>query len=118
MVTFDPTGITFLHGAPPLAVEHLDYSDVIAIQVTGPGTISSGGGFIGGGFGVEGAITGIAIGALLNKLTTRTQVFTFIQIETVKGEIFLHYPGAEPGALRIELSPVFVQVRHSGSKSD
>jgi hypothetical protein len=79
--------------------------------------VTSGGGFIGGGFGVEGAIVGIGVASLLNALTTKTNTFTFtfMQLETTDGEVFFHYGAMEPSALRMELSPVFValRLRHS-----
>lgn len=87
------------------------WGELTAVNISGPGKVTSGGGFIGGGFGVEGALIGIGVGSLLNALTTRTKVFTFLQIETVDGEAFFHYGGMEPSALRIELSPVFVAMR-------
>jgi len=40
-------------------------------------------------------------------LTTNTKIHTFMQIVSDTGEVFLHYAGLEPGALRIALSPVF-----------
>ncbi len=43
--------------------------ELIDISVTGPGTVTTGGGFVGGGFGVEGALEGIALAGVLNMLT-------------------------------------------------
>jgi hypothetical protein len=63
---------------------------------------------IGGGFGVQGALTGIAIAGLLNALTTRSEILTIVHVELVAGEFFALYGGAEPHALRISLSPAFV----------
>jgi hypothetical protein len=89
----------------------ITYPEVVSIQIEGPGAVSRGGGFIGGGFGFEGALEGIAIASVLNALTTKTKIHTFIQILGDVGEVFLHYGSLEPGALRIAMSPVFVQLR-------
>jgi hypothetical protein len=85
--------------------------EIIDLQIEGPGSVRRGGGFIGGGFGVAGALEGMAIASILNALTTKTTIHTFIQIATDTAEIFLHYGGLEPGALRIALSSVFTHLR-------
>src|SRR5262245_51988344 len=56
------------------------YPEVVDLAVTGPGAVTTGGGFPGGGFGFEGAVKGMAIAGILNLLTTRTKIHTFIQI--------------------------------------
>lgn len=92
-------------------LDAIAYGEVCELQVTGPGTVTKGGGFIGGGFGVRGAAEGMLIGGVLNALTTKTDVLTFVHIETEAGELFMHYDRLDPLPLRIELSPVFVRVR-------
>ena len=42
------------------------------IQVTGEGLYQTGGGWIGGGFGISGALQGAAFASIMNALTTRT----------------------------------------------
>ena len=104
--------INSMVGAGPAAADaRITYPEVVSIQIEGPGAVSRGGGFIGGGFGFEGALEGIAIATILNALTTKTKIHTFIQIVSDAGEVFLHYGSLEPGALRIAMSPVFVQLR-------
>ncbi len=85
--------------------------EVADISVTGPGTVMSGGGFIGGGFGVDGALTGMAIAGVLNALTSKKTTQTFIVLTTNFGELHLHYTLMEPAALRIFLGDVFVRLR-------
>lgn len=87
------------------------YLEVQEISITGPGTITSGGGFVGGGFGVDGALQGMAIAMVLNRLTSKSKIHTFISITSHLGEIHLHYSGMEPSALRIALSRVFTTMR-------
>lgn len=87
------------------------YFELVSIDISGPGTTTAGGGFIGGGFGVTGALQGMAIAAVLNALTTKSKIHTFISLITNIGELHLHYDGMEPGALRIALAPIFVTLR-------
>jgi hypothetical protein len=42
------------------------------VQITGEGLFQTGGGWIGGGFGVSGALKGAAFASVMNALTTRT----------------------------------------------
>ena len=85
--------------------------EVCSLDITGPGTVTTGGGFIGGGFGVEGALTGVAIASILNALTTKSKIHTFISFITNIGELHFHYSGMEPSALRIALASVFTTLR-------
>jgi len=89
----------------------LTYPEIHSVHIQGPGTVTTGGGFVGGGFGFAGAVEGIALAGILNALTTKTKVHTFIDFVTDSGELFLHYGLLEPAALRIALSPVFVYLR-------
>jgi len=91
--------------------EETSYPEVVSIAITGPGRVTTGGGFLGGGFGVTGALEGMALAGVLNALTTHSEVHTILEIITDRGELFLHYGEMEPGALRIALSPVFTRLR-------
>lgn len=85
--------------------------EISSVDISGPGAISTGGGFVGGGFGAAGAIEGIAVATVLNALTTKSKIHTFISITTNIGEIHFHYGGMEPNALRIALAPLFAALR-------
>ncbi|MGF7466634.1 hypothetical protein [Alcaligenes phenolicus] len=85
--------------------------EVADLSVNGPGTVVSGGGFIGGGFDVDGALTGMAIAGVLNALTSKKTTQTFIVLTTNFGELHLHYSLMEPTALRIFLGGIFVRLR-------
>lgn len=91
--------------------ESLLYPEILELRVSGPGTVTSGGGFIGGGFGVESAIEGIAVASVLNLLTTRSKIHTYIALSSVRGDLHLHYAAMEPAALAIALSPVLTSLR-------
>ena len=50
------------------------------LEVGGPGAVATGGGFIGGGFGAEGAVEGMLIASVLNAATSRTKFRTMIAV--------------------------------------
>jgi hypothetical protein len=80
------------------------------IEVSGRGSLKSGGGFFGGGFGFEGAATGIAVGTLLNSLTTRSHMETLLRIECSDAEMFFHNGASTPTALRMSSSPAIARL--------
>lgn len=86
-------------------------AELAELNISGPGSVTSGGGFIGGGFGVDGALEGMAVATVLNLLTTKTKVHTFLTLIANFGELHLHYSGMEPSALRMALAPVYVRLR-------
>lgn len=109
MLTFGPAALSVL---PRDDLKFtIPYAEIASMDISGPGSVTRGGGFIGGGFGVEGALEGMAVATVLNALTTKTKIHTFISITTNIGELHLHYSGMEPGALRIALSPVVFALR-------
>ena len=107
-IRFDGDTVTFL-GQPNAAT--ISLAELVDISVSGPGSVTSGGGFAGGGFGIEGAISGIALAGVLNAVTSRTKIHTFISLICNFGELHLHFAGMEPSALRIALAPVHVRLR-------
>ena len=99
----DPASLTLL--------SHMDYSDVQALEIGGPGAQQSGGGFMGGGFGAEGAAAGMLVGTALNLLTTRKKVRTVICLQSDTAEVFVQHSVETPDALRMRLAPVFTILR-------
>jgi hypothetical protein len=91
----------------------LSTAQIRSLKVEGPGLVKTGGGVVGGGFGVDGAIAGIAIAAALNALTTTSRINTLIYLNWTQGEIFLHTDVVEPEPLRIALSATFAAVEAS-----
>ena len=85
--------------------------EVCSIDISGPGTVTTGGGFAGGGFGVEGALQGIAVATVLNALTARSKIHTFVTVITNVGELHFHYAGMEPSALRVALASTYTALR-------
>jgi len=122
------SGVPFVQGDPvrfgftaqALAVSHADgqtadisipWWDVTGLSIEGPGKVTSGPVFFGGGFGVRGAITVMAIATLLTALARRTNITTVIHVEMRSGEIYAYNGDTEPLTLRISLSPAFVALR-------
>ena len=95
------------------ALVQVPYRNVEVVDIGGPGLVKSGGGFVGGGFGVAGAVEGMAIAAVLNALTTQTKIKTVIRVQATECELFLLCAYAEPEALRIELSRALGTIRQA-----
>lgn len=91
--------------------EHsITFNQVTDITIGGPGTITKGGGAVGGGFGVEGFLVGAAAASLINLLTTHTTTKTLVKISTNGTELFLLSSNLDPDGMRLYLSPVFAQL--------
>jgi hypothetical protein len=95
------------------ALVEVPYRDVEVVDIGGPGLVKSGGGFVGGGFGMTGAVEGMAVAAVLNALTTKTTIRTVIRIQAAKCELFLLCTTAGPDALRIDLSRALGAIRQA-----
>jgi hypothetical protein len=87
------------------------YNKIENLEIGGPGLVKSGGGFIGGGFGVMGALEGMGIAAVLNALTTSTKITTVIWVQATDCELFLLWNATTPEQLRIDLSRPLGAVR-------
>jgi hypothetical protein len=80
------------------------YTEIEDVEIGGPGLVKTGGRFVGGGFGVSGAVEGMAIAAVLNTLTTRTSIKTVVRIQGTSCELFLLHTKFTPEQLRIAMS--------------
>jgi hypothetical protein len=91
-----------------------EYVDVTSLQVGGRGAITTGGGFVGGGFGLKGIVTGVLLAGALNRATTRTTIETVIHFRTREGELILLNTQYTPEQLSVMLSPVVnrIEVAH------
>jgi len=92
------------------------YDTVRDLELSGPGVVQRGGGFVGGGFGLKGAVEGMALAGILNAVTTKTSIKTVIRLETTEEEYFFFYDRATPEQLRILLSPVFTRIAQAQAK--
>lgn len=87
-------------------VFHSPYEDALALEFSGPGHVTTGGRFFGGGFGVAGAAEGMIVASILNTLTSRTDIKTVIRYQAADLEAFFFYSGATPEDLRVQMSKV------------
>jgi hypothetical protein len=89
----------------------VEMADVVALHVGGPGAVTKGGGFIGGGFGVQGAAEGMIVAAVLNGLTTKTTVNSLVRVTGRSAEVIVHTSALTPEQLELKLSPVLGRLR-------
>ena len=113
-VLFSSSNVRFL--AAPATTQSepllsLDISQLRDLRLEGPGTVTSGGGFVGGGFGLSGAVEGMAIASVLNALTTSTDTRTVLILAGPGWEAFFLHKLMTPEELRLHLSPVYVRLK-------
>jgi hypothetical protein len=96
------------------------HDEVTSLNIGGPGesTSTTGGGMIGGGFGVIGAAKGILLAGVFNALTTRSHTLTQTFIELYAGSralLMVNWRFA-PQELQILLAPVYARLNASHQK--
>lgn len=104
-------GALTVEKAGVVVVPPTSYGALRALDLDGRGEVQQGGGFVGGGFGLEGILGGIALAAVLNAATTSTSVETVLRVEYDDGELILAHTKWTPVQLRITLSEVFMAMR-------
>ena len=107
LLFFAPEGIQLQDDSVQIAIP---YSELTSLEIGGPGETTTNLGVIGGGFGLAGAIAGMAISAAANALTTQTTVDTMLAWTTSGSEVILHTSSADPSVLRVELSEQLAQI--------
>jgi hypothetical protein len=92
-------------------VGRVAYERLRAVELGGPGEVTEGGGYIGGGFGIGGMLGGMALAGVLNSVTRSSSVQTVIRIEYDEGELWVTHGSWTSAQLRILLSEVFMAMR-------
>jgi hypothetical protein len=91
-VVFDREFVTVWLGTSPSTLR-LTYLDVTSLQIAGRGDVltTSGGGWMGGGFGPAGIVEGVALATVLNALTTINQhhIETIVHLNWNSGSLTL-----------------------------
>ena len=83
-----------------------DYDTFKALEVSGAGAKTSGGGFIGGGFGLGGAIAGMLAASVMNAATTKTEIETDVSLTATAWAVIVVY-GTRSSPTRCEsVSPL------------
>ena len=100
-------------------IEYASYSinSLKYFEIDGPGKVSSGGGFMGGGFGVVGAIQGMLMASVLNAVTTGTTITTNIKIVIKDFEFLLINKELNPDQVKSVMSPVLETMRLNQSRT-
>ena len=93
------------------ALVSIAFSDTLSLNVSGPGKVTSGGGYAGGGIGLLGAAEGMVIAGILNAVTSSTKIVTLITVADREHEGFFVHTQMPPTEMRHLLSPVFVRIR-------
>lgn len=88
----------------------LPVDEILNAEIGGHDRTYSSAGVSGGGFGVEGALTGMAIATAINLVTSRSDVKTIIRLATCNTEIVLLSKEIEPDDARLVLSTVYLHL--------
>lgn len=108
--------VVMVHRAEAFEVVNtITYDQITYVRVGGRGAVTSGGGWVGGGFGLKGAVKGILIAEVLNALTTSTSVETFVNLNAGGRELMLHHTETTPEVLQVRLAPVFSRINSSSA---
>ena len=96
------------------AAKEIEWRDVDYLRLAGRGEITQTGGasFVGGGFGLDGALEGFAVASILNNLTrtTTTTYETFAHLKAGRCEILLLNTSMSPQLWGVRLSPTFARI--------
>jgi hypothetical protein len=111
VVDFGPEAVRVRAADAGHLLDEIPESDLLAVDVGGPGQVTSGGGYIGGGFGVTGFLAGAAAASIMNDLTTKSSILTTVAVLARNGELHGLLSDAEPYGIRIRLSPVYTRLR-------
>jgi hypothetical protein len=113
IVIFDRELVTLIIGDVTNKLR-LDYSDIVSLQVAGRGDVvtTSGGGWMGGGFGPTGIVEGIALASVMNALTTtrKHQIETIVHLDWNSGSLTLLNTNLLPAQWASQLSPVIQRI--------
>lgn len=104
--------------ASSVILTQIEYVEALALRVDGPGAISRGGGFFGGGFGLAGAAEGMIIASVLNALTTRTTIQTIVEVQDRTRDFIFFSDKETPEQLRLRLRPVEARLRQLADGRD
>lgn len=82
----------------------LEYPGMREVEFSGPGKVRNGMVFMGGGFGIQGALKGAIEADILTRLLSRVRIETMLRVASSDYEMFFACDSDTPQALRIALS--------------
>ncbi len=98
--------ITVEIGRPTVVT--IPYSEMTALDVAG-GAQTAGRQYLGGGFGLLGAVEGMVIASALSNASQKTTINTGMHIGSIKGEVLLYHGALTSSVIRTELSPLWTR---------
>ncbi|WP_144734155.1 hypothetical protein [Extensimonas perlucida] len=97
----------------------IPFDQIRDVEIGGPGKVVNSPGISGGGFGAEGAMTGMALATVANLVLTSSSTRTIVRLLLDNAEVIFVSTDIEPDAMRTLLSSVFVHARnHSVTRAD
>lgn len=99
-----PEALDIMVESPHAASVLIPYREITALELGGG---QKSGGFLGGGFGLQGAAEGMAVASVLNSLTS--SINTMLRIGSTNGEVVLHHGRQSPESIRNVLSPLWIR---------
>lgn len=87
-------------------VATIPYANLTKIDISGE-TSTTDAGMIGGGFGLQGAAEGMAVASIINALSRKTSIHTWLWIASPYGDLRLHHGSLLPSQLSRWLEPLF-----------
>jgi len=95
----------------------INFDGINELEISGPGTVTTSAGVVGGGFGLEGFLKGAVAASIINAATTKSSTNTFIRVLSKTGEIYLHTTEMEPAILKMNFSPAFVSLANRSKRA-
>jgi len=80
--------------------------DLVGVQIGGRGIYTTGGGWVGGGFGLNGALQGAAMASMLNALETRVHNDCLMRLSFENAELNFQILDITPRDLELKLAPL------------
>lgn len=111
LLSANQVGLVISNPNAPDLVE-VPFSEIHSLEFEG-GVYQKGGGFSGGGFGIGGFIIGAASAMALNKLTTKSEIQSQVQIRSSQGEIVLYTNTGTPQDLELAFADARTRIRNA-----
>lgn len=108
LVVVGPAGVRVVHGSQRFEASHRELE---GYQLGGVGQYETGGGWIGGGFGVAGALQGAAFALVMNALTTRIRNDCLLRFVFANAEMTFEVLVETPAQVELELSALTAALR-------
>lgn len=97
---------------------HESIGDLVGVQIGGQGIYTTGGGWVGGGVGFNGAMKGAAMASMMNALETRVHNDCLMRLSFENAELNFQILDITPRDLELQLAPIRLHLeKHLGVTS-